>query len=148
MSSKPWLAAMLAAGLLSACMTSPESRAVVNIPLKATQQNAGRIAQVSLYPQGEATGMSFVIGGVPQGVTRPVRLYTFVYPGSCEHLGAAPAYEMNQTVVTQPLTRRQGWTLSKSAPVALSELRAGAYAIVVRTSPANGSIDIFCGDIH
>ena len=148
MSSKPWLAAMLAAGLLSACMTPPESRAVVNIPLKATQQNAGRIAQVSLYPQGEATGMSFVIGGVPHGVTRPVRLYTFVYPGSCEHLGAEPAYAMNQTAITRPLTSRHGWTLSKSAPVALSELRAGDYAIVVRTTPANGYVDIFCGDIH
>jgi hypothetical protein len=42
---------------------------------------------------------------------------------------------------------RGGWTLSKKAPVALSELRSGGYAIVVRTGPADGNLDIFCGDI-
>jgi hypothetical protein len=148
MSSKPWLAMLLATGLLSACMTPSESRTGVNIPLQATKHNAGRIAQVSLTAQDGATSMCFFIGGVPQGVTYPVRLYTFVYPGSCDQLGAAPAYAMNQTVVTRPVTRRRGWTLSKSVPVALSKLRAGDYAIVVRTSPANASLDIFCGNIH
>ena len=27
-------------------------------------------------------------------------------------------------------------------------LRAGGYAIVVRTSPADGNLEIFCGDIR
>ena len=148
MNSTPWLAALLTAGMLSACMTSPTNQLVVNIPLNATKQNAGQIAQASLAAQGETTSMSFFIGGVPQGVTRPVRLYTFVYPGSCGQLGPSPAYAMNQTLVTQPVAKRRGWTLSKSAPVALSELRAGGYALVVRTTAADGGVDIFCGDIN
>jgi len=147
MNSTPWLAALLTAGMLSACMTPPTNQPVVNIRLNATKQNTGQIAQASLAAQGEVTAMSFFIGGVPQWVTRPVRLYTFVYPGRCGRLGPAPAYAMNQTLVTQPVARRRGWRLAKSVPVALDELRAGGYALVVRTTPANGGVDIFCGDI-
>jgi hypothetical protein len=148
MNSTPWLATLLTAGMLSACMTPPTDQPVVNIRLNATEQNTGQIAQASLAAQGEATSLSFVIGGVPQSVVRPVRLYTFVYPGRCGHLGPSPAYAMNQTLVTQPIARRRGWTLAKSVPVALDELRAGGYALVVRTTPADGSVDIFCGDIN
>lgn len=148
MNSTPWLAALLTAGMLSACMTPATNPQVVNIRLNATEHNVGQIAQASLAAQGEATSLSFFIGGVPQWVIRPVRLYTFIYPGRCGHLGPSPAYAMNQTLVTHAVAQRRGWTLAKSVPVALSELRAGGYALVVRTTPADGGVDIFCGDIH
>ena len=150
MNMKSWLALLVVAGCISGCSTTPESRQdnqVVNIPLTAGPQNAGQIAQATLASQGDETAISFFISGVPTGTTRPVHLYTYLYPGSCESRAAKPAYEMNQTVSTNQVNKRRGWTLSKKAPVALSELRSGGYAIVVRTSPADGNLDIFCGDI-
>lgn len=147
MNNTPWLAPLLTTGMISACMTPATNPPVVNVPLNATRHNAGHIARVSLSAQGETTSMAFFIGGVPQSVTRPVRLYTFVYPGTCDHLGPSPAYAMNQNLITYPVAKQRGWTLARSAPVPLGELRAGTYAIVVRTTPPNGRLDIFCGDI-
>lgn len=150
MNMKYWLPLMVVAGWVLGCSTTPESRRdnqIVNIPLTAGPHNVGHIAQATLAPLGDETAISFFIGGVPSGTTRPVHLYTYIYPGSCESLGAKPAYEMNQTVSTNKVTRRRGWMLSKKAPVALSELRSVGYAIVVRTGPADGNLDIFCGDI-
>jgi len=40
-----------------------------------------------------------------------------------------------------------GWTFSRSAPIALPELLAGQYSIVLRSAPEDGNLDLFCGDI-
>jgi hypothetical protein len=146
-----WMALLVVAGGISGCSTTTERQSdkqVVNIPLIAGPQNAGEIAQATLAAQGDETGVSFFISGVPIGTTLPVHLYTYIYPGSCEALGAKPAYEMNQTVTTNQMAgKRAGWTLSKKVPVALSVLRSNGFAIVVRTSPQDGNLDIYCGNI-
>lgn len=150
MRMKSWLRLPLVAGWIVGCGATTDSygdNQVVAIRLAATQQNAGKIAQATLAPLGDETSITLFIGGVPSGLTRPVHLYTYIYPGACGSLGAQPAYEMNQTVNTDRYTRGAGWTLSKKAPVVLSRLLSGDYAIVVRTSPADSAIDIFCGDI-
>ncbi|PWK39621.1 hypothetical protein LOY55_18630 [Pseudomonas sp. B21-040] len=137
------LTALLIAATLFGCTTS--SKPVVSVSLVATRQNTGQIGNVTLADWDNKTGLSFFISGVPSGGTLPLRLYTFIYKGSCQHPGAV-AYAMNDQVNTerQPI---RGWTLSRSAPVALSVLLAGEYSIVVRTAATDGNVDIFCGDI-
>ncbi len=133
-------------GLLGGCAGGAEDADVLTIRLKATQQNAGSIGQASLVGRGDVTGISYVISGVPDGASRPLRLYNFIYPGSCAELGAEPAYSMNDT--TQTTLTSTGWMMSREVPVNLDTLRAGSHALVVRTSPADLSVDIFCGDIY
>jgi hypothetical protein len=151
METKSWLAPLIVAGAIQGCSTPSVDGGgdrLISVALAASPQNAGQLGQATLAASGDETAISFFIGGVPAGTTRPLHLYTFIYAGSCRSLGARPAYEMNQTVTTNPVARRSGWMLSRRAPVALSALRAGGYAIVVRTSPADGNLEIFCGDIR
>jgi hypothetical protein len=151
MESKSWLAPLIVAGAIQGCSTPPVDGGgdrLIGVPLAAGPQNAGQLGQATLAASGDETAISFFIGGVPSGTTRPLHLYTFIYPGSCQSLGAKPAYDMNETVTTNPVARRRGWTFSRRVPLAMSVLRAGGYAIVVRTSPADGNLEIFCGDIR
>jgi hypothetical protein len=137
------LAALLVSATLFGCATS--STPSVNVPLVATQRNAGQIGNVTLTSFENKTGLNFFISGAPMGVTLPLRLYTFVYKGSCQKPGPV-AYSMNEQVNTerQPI---RGWTLSRTAPVEMSVLLSGEYSILVRTAPSDGNVDIYCGDI-
>ncbi|MNZ34997.1 hypothetical protein D3C78_523850 [compost metagenome] len=132
---------------LCACASTGSGESV-NIDLQATQRNAGRIAQATLSPVDDKTYMTVFVSGAPQGTTRPLRLYTFIYPGTCAKPGAKPAYELNDTVVTHRRSRIDGWSLYKMVPAPLATLRSGDYSIVLRTSPADGNYDIFCGDVR
>ena len=126
------------------CATS--SNQVVTLTLDATRQNTGQIANVTLSSQDPQTGFTFFIGGVPNGTTLPLRLYTFINKGSCQQPGAM-AYAMNDRVDTDRMARTRTWTYSRTANVMMSALFADEYSIVVRTTPADGNIDIFCGNI-
>lgn len=139
------LALVVTVGWISSCATAAENQ-IVNIPLNATQYNAGHIAQAILVPMGRDTDVSLFIGRTPDWTALPLHVYTYIYPGKCESLGPKPAYEMNQTV-TAALMSSPAWQLSKKAPVALSELRSGGYAIVLRASPEDGNFNLFCGNI-
>lgn len=137
------LAVFMVAACICGCTTSSEQ--VMTVPLLATQRNSGQIANTTLAGRGIQTGFSFIISGVPGGVSLPLRLYTFIYKGSCQQRGPI-AFSMNDQVNTERVAVR-GWTYSRSAPVAMSELLSGGYSIVVRTAPPDGNVDIFCGDI-
>ncbi|MDR3564725.1 MAG: hypothetical protein P4N59_25290 [Negativicutes bacterium] len=139
------LALVVTVGWISSCAIAAENQ-IVNIPLNATQHNAGHIAQATLAPMGSDTDVSLIIGGVPDWTALPLHIYTYIYSGTCKSLGQKPAYEMNQTVTTA-LMSSPLWQLSKKVPVALSELRSGGYAIVLRASPEDGGFDLFCGNI-
>ncbi|BAN50798.1 hypothetical protein [Metapseudomonas resinovorans] len=121
---------------------------MLNINLEPTQRNAGRIGRATFAPRGDQTSVSMLVSGVPPSVTRPVRLLAFIYPGTCAEPGGAPAYELNRTATTFRNFDGDVWRLSRNAPVALSKLKAGEYSLVLRTTPANGGFDIFCGDIR
>lgn len=133
------------AALLAGCVGAAGDKEVLTIHLKAGQQNEGSIGQASLVGRGDATDITYRISGVPAGVSRPLQLYTFVYSGTCAQLPAEPAYSTNST--TQATPTDSGWMLSKDVPVALGDLRSEPHALVVRTSPADSNIEIFCGDI-
>lgn len=137
------LAVFMIAACICGCTTSSEQ--VMTVPLLATQRNSGQIANTTLASRGTQTGFSFIISGIPGGVSLPLRLYTFIYKGSCQQPGKI-AFSMNDQVNTERVAVR-GWTYSRNAPVAMSELLSGGYSIVVRTAPSDGNVDIFCGDI-
>ncbi|WP_350649182.1 hypothetical protein [Pseudomonas sp. HY13-MNA-CIBAN-0226] len=62
-------------------------------------------------------------------------------------MSAQPVYETRQAnSVEYPslAPRTQHWA---QAPVALSELTKGDYVLLVRTSSADGSRPLFCGNI-
>ncbi|SEM52568.1 hypothetical protein SAMN04487857_102447 [Pseudomonas sp. ok272] len=137
------LAALMITASLYGCTTQPGH--VVSVPLVASRQNTGQIGNVTLADWGDKTGFSFFISGVPNGASLPLRLYTFIHKGSCQQPGPI-AYAMNDHVTTERQPVR-GWAFSRSAPVAMSALLSGEYAVVVRSAPDSGDIEVFCGDI-
>ena len=143
---KTGLLVVALAGQLAGCVGAAGDKEVLTIRLNSGQQNVGSIAQASLVGRGDVTDITYLIGGVSAGVSRPLQqLYTFIYAGTCAQLSAEPAYSMNNTTKTIPT--ESGWVLSRQVPVALGDLRSEPHALVVRTSPADRNIDIFCGDI-
>ena len=144
----------LAAWLACGCAATTDERGAANtvtIALNATSRNAGRVGSALLGAQGDRTLMVLTISGVPPWVSRPVQLLTFVYAGTCAEPGAAPAYALNAIVQAQfsGNGRPAGpFTMEKTVPLPLDALRAGSYAIVLRTTAADGNVDIFCGDIR
>ncbi|NBA98479.1 hypothetical protein [Pseudomonas sp. R5(2019)] len=139
------LALAITVGWMAGCATRPQDS--LDVTLNPSTYNSGKIAQASLTAAGDETSISLIVGGVPNGTVRPVHLYTYIYPGSCEKPGPQPAYEMNQTVGTD-LKSMPPWQMWKRAPVPLSQLRSGAYALVVRAAPMDGNRDLFCGNIQ
>lgn len=151
MATAKWLALLAIPACLTVCAVPSEygeNREVVRIQLVASRDNAGEIATVFLTPlKQDETSLSFVIGGVSNRVTRPLRLFTYIYSGSCATPAAQPTFDMNQTVVPHLDTPFGPWRLSKKVPISLTALLAGQYAVVIRAGPKDGSIDLFCGDI-
>jgi len=140
------VSATLLAFVLSGC-TSQGGGEHVQMRLSGTAKNAGRIGQATLSPRGELTDVSIFVSGVPFGVTLPVRLFAYVYPGSCAARGAQPSYALNNTVLTEHRGSADGWRLSRIAKVPLATLRTAPHALVLRTSASDGGYEIFCGDI-
>lgn len=125
---------------------------VVVVTLKPTTRNAGQIGRAFLLPEGAKTRIQIEVSGVPPLLSsRPVHLYTYVYAGTCDRRSAEPAFALLDRVLAQPLTSagtlRGPFTISNNAPLPLDLLRAKPFAIVVRTSPADGSVDLYCGDV-
>ncbi|VVP06078.1 hypothetical protein PS903_03032 [Pseudomonas fluorescens] len=145
MNRTSWLALVVAAGAISSCASRTE---IVDVPLNATPQNAEHIARATLSPVGNQTSIWLTVGGVPHDMAVSSRLDTAIYAGSCQQLSAQPAYSTRQAnSVDYPslAPRTKHWA---QAPVALSELTKGDYVLLVRTSPADGSRPLFCGNIN
>ncbi|WP_131108699.1 hypothetical protein [Pseudomonas sp. Sample_10] len=137
------LTALLIAVSLSGCTRS--SNQPVTLPLTATQQNAGQIAHTTLTDVDNETNFNFYISGVPTGTTMPLRIFTFVNRGNCQQPGPV-AYEMNDRITTQR-SAQAGWTFERVAPISVADLLSEHYSVVVRTTPEDGSVDLFCGNI-
>ena len=57
---------------------------VEQVGLAGTSFNAGEIGQATLVPREQVTDVVVKVSGVPNTVTRPVHLYAFIHPGSCD----------------------------------------------------------------
>lgn len=138
------LAALAASAVAMAAEHSPDGE--FHIELKASSRNQGKMAWAFFAANGDSTSMVLKVSGVPSYLVRPVRLYTYLYRGSCAQLPESAAYELNEVVV--PLRQwAPPFTLNKSVPLPANELRSGGYSVIVRSSPPDGSIDLFCGEI-
>ena len=147
-----WLTSVIAAALICGCAATADNRRsdTVSFVLQADPRNAGETGRGFMTAQGDRTLINLTISGVPPWLARPIQLFTFVYAGSCAKHDAAPAYALNDTVQVnaQSAIGLSGpFTLSKTLPVPMATLRSGEYAMVLRTSPADGNQDIFCGDM-
>ncbi|HKR46189.1 MAG TPA: hypothetical protein VJU59_42110 [Paraburkholderia sp.] len=142
----PALAAVLGVAAMSGGMATAEQRPeAVQVPLAATPQNAGKIAVATLIPTGSATTqIMLLVSGLPSETARPATMYSYIYPGTCSNLGPKPAFDLNQHVLLDETLPMKIW---KSVPAAMSELRSGNYAIVLRASPADGFSNLFCGNL-
>ena len=148
-----WLTLASAIALTSGCSGTTDNRqtdGTVSFILQAGPRNAGQTGRGFLTARGDLTLINLTITGVPPWVVRPIQLFTFVYAGSCAKRGPTPAYALNETV---QVTQQSGasvsgpFTLAKSVPVSMGAILSGEYAIVLRTSPADSNVDIFCGDM-
>ena len=118
------------------------------IKLKGMQFNAGAIGNATFVATDETTSQVIIfMGGISKFIRRPVRIYTYIYPGSCENLGEAPAYELNDIKTTNK-SLGDTWEASRRIPVALSSLLENDYALVISSTPPDGNRDLFCGDIR
>lgn len=135
---------MLLAASLFGCSTA--SNQSMNLPLAATRANVGHTGNATLTPEGNQTNFDFFISGVPDGTVVPPRIFTFINKGSCQQPGPV-AYAMNDKVNTKNEAGSNGWSFYRNAPISTSELLSGQYSILVQTSPEDGSVDIFCGDV-
>ena len=144
---------LVTCGVLSACAVSADARRddSVNIPLSAARINAGETGRAILVPLGERTQVTIIVSGVPvELASRPVHLYTFVYTGTCGNPAEQPSYALTERVLAQSTTSTVGgaFTITNVAPVSVDALRREPHAIRIKTSPADGNREIFCGDIR
>jgi hypothetical protein len=120
----------------------------VYVKLKGSQFNAAAIGNATFVSTGEnSSSVTIIMSRITSSTIRPLRIYTYIYPGSCENLGETPAYELNDIKVTYD---RGGntWEANRRIPVALSSLLENDYALVIRSTAADGNLDLFCGDIR
>lgn len=158
-----WLAfsfALICSGVMLSAKagTTNESKPdFISLRLVATAKNAGNIGRAILVPQGEKTAINIEISGVPNSTSRPIHLYAYAYDGTCGNRSAAPRYALTDRVLANSLIARPvrlepigafvgPVELRESIPAAFPTFRATRYAISVRTSPADGDAEIFCGD--
>src|SRR6476661_4266894 len=144
------------AALISACApvagdgdrSDAPDRTFATVVLTATAYNGGRIGRAYVVPDGQRTIVRIEVSGVPNSVTRPIHLYTFIYEGSCAARSEKAAFALTETVLASSVANPAGigafggvLTISNVAPISLDALRAKPHAIVVKTSSADGGRD-------
>ncbi|MEN6463980.1 MAG: hypothetical protein ABFD62_02240 [Syntrophaceae bacterium] len=127
---------------------SADNRKTLEVKLKTTNYTSGGLGKAIFVESGEINEVIIYITGMSRDwISRPVHIYTYIYPGTCKSLGEKPAYEMNETTIMNRVIDNE-WKVTKRLPVKLSKLLEGSYAIVIRSTPADENMDLFCGDIR
>src|SRR5262249_24997266 len=150
------LSALLGMALTAGCagdVAAPSAR-FIQVTLAPTSVNAGEIGHATLVAVGDETVIAVWVSGVPPMlVSRPVHLYTFLYPGSCANPGAEPAYSLTKQVLAQSpvstaiVTLSGPFSVTNLAPARFDAIARGPFALRVLTAPADGNREIFCGDV-
>lgn len=145
------MAAALSLALACAAGPKKESPAgggkVLEVKLITKDYSAGGLGKAIFVEAGETDEAIIYITGFSQWISRPVRIFTYIYPGTCKSLGKKPAYELNENTLMNAAGRNE-WKVTKKLPVKLSALLEGNHAIVIRSSPGDGNLNLFCGDIR
>ncbi|MBC5784951.1 hypothetical protein H8N03_18535 [Ramlibacter sp. USB13] len=136
---------------LAACATTPDP---VVVPLAPAPSNAGSFAQATLLPAPDGTRMTVFFTAAGPQPTSPLHVYTYLYEGRCEALPQQPARALNDNVLVRTAngdiaqSRRGAFMLSHAVPLPLAELADGRYALVLRSSPADGGGLLYCGELR
>ena len=145
--------ALAALALLAAC-AGVDRGPLVEVPLTATTINAGKVGRATLVAVGERTEVAVWVSGVPPMLaSRPLHLYTFLYPGSCASPGSAPAYALTANVLAQSPSSTAiapaggPFTITNLVPAPFATIARGPFALRVFTAPADGNREIFCGNV-
>jgi hypothetical protein len=96
-----------------------------------------------LIEQGDRTRVVVGMTSVPSDPANP-SLIAEIHEGTCEDLGSAPLYAVENTLGGYPPAP---YYVGGILPVSLAALRSGAYAISVRTGSEAGSVELACGNI-
>ncbi|MFK0090046.1 hypothetical protein ACIQUS_22465 [Pseudomonas sp. NPDC090755] len=139
-----WLASVVAVVMVGCADYERRKAEFVHVDLKPVGHNAGKIGYVTLVPRDKVTDMSFYVSGVYR-TSREVRLYTYIYKGTCANRAAQPAYSLNDIVMVNRTTT--GWAFNRTAPAPLSTLSGQGYSVVLTTGPEEGNTEQFCGEI-
>jgi hypothetical protein len=143
-----WLALAATIGCMAAnTAVGDPANNLLTIQMKAYPQNAGKNAQVTLVPQKGQAELMFVVSGIPAGASSPEDLDVLIYPGSCSKRGDTPAYAVGNPYVRGDRAGIRQYYMTRIVPATVSDLTSADYAIVLRTGPQDGAVDIFCGDI-
>lgn len=153
-----WLAVAAAFGAgvigvstITATMAYGRPKDSMTIRLAATRYNAGENGRAVLMPAGkkaEKTGVRIVVTGVPEYTSAPTHLYAYIFDGTCKARSQQPRYSLTRRVLATPLTASTVGLLEigEDVPVSFDALRTTPFAIVVRSSPADGNFELYCGD--
>jgi hypothetical protein len=153
----PYPISMLVAGALVlgfASTAAGGSPPAVDVELEASRYNAGHSGRAALMAQDGRTHLVLQFSGVPPDTTLPVRVYTYIHEGSCDHPKPQPAYELTDDVhVTTAGGRaarstRGAFSLAHTVPATLDELLSGRYVLLLQAAPADGGRTLFCGPLH
>ena len=137
------------AAALGGCAASDAQRdagSVFSIALDAGRSNLGEIGQAAFAPQGNGTSVFITLSGVPDTLLRPAHLYTYVHRGSCGKLEGPPAFALNDVVLAGSMAGGS-FTLIKLVLMPLDTLRAGTFALSVRSQAPDLDQELFCGTI-
>lgn len=140
------LALAVTAGWLVGCSSVPESQ-ISTVSLNATKFNPGQVGQATMMPYEHGTEFWVAVSGEPVGSTLPGRMTAYIYSGSCDNLGAKPAYDLNDGPNARFYSQASLQYFWKGAPVPVDKLRTGGYVLVVRESAASGNQNLFCGNL-
>jgi hypothetical protein len=155
-----FLSATMVVASVTGCAEAPGSGTsggarpdmLINMPMQGGPFNAGEMGWATLVARGDRTDVTITVSGVPPEVTRPVHLYTFIHQGACGALSPQPAYSLTAIVLARSASAQPGrtgapFTVANTAGVPLSTLKSTPHAIMVKSAPADGSRELFCGDI-
>ena len=124
------------------------------VQLAGTGRNTGQIGRAVLVPREEVTEVAIEVIGLSVDVTTPLQLYSYIFAGRCGQLGGQPQYSLTKSVLATGIggqlvtsTTAGPFNVTNIAPVPIARLKESSHAIVVRTSPADGGLEIFCGNI-
>lgn len=147
---------VLAAGVGLVCLIAlpvsssyggQEGQDYLRVRLDATRYNRPRVGFAVLEPAGSKTGAIVEVSNVPEGVTLPAHLYTYLYRGTCARHGAKPDYALDRinTAMASPSSALLG--VMGRMPVPFDQVRSHPFAISVQLGAADGGWEIFCGNV-
>lgn len=154
---KTSVATALGAGLLGVLAIAGAAQArnaeLIQLRMQSTPYNAGRVGMAVVSPSRDQTGINLTLSGVPDQITRPVHLYTYLIQGSCESRDAASAVALRGPALAESVVSptaigayRGPVRLSYRVPRPFEEFTTRPFALSVRLGPADGGQEIFCGE--